>query len=154
MQNDETVHADRALQRIYRFLGFLLRRAHQITSSAFTQAYRDLELTPTQYGVLYMLKYMGSLDQAAVARLLKLDRSTTGMVVDLLVRRELVQRRKSEVDQRRYELDLTDSGRAVLEQAEKLAPAVRSKLLDTFTPAERKELIRLLKKFVRATSVE
>lgn len=152
MEEPFSAEAARALRRLYKLPGYLLRRSHQIASSTLVQAYRDVDITPTQYGVLYILNHVGTLDQSTVARLLRFDRSTTGMVIGLLVERGLIRREKSPLDQRRYMLGLTAEGKEVLRKADKLGPGVRRHLLDAFTADEQKEFIRLLAKFVATFS--
>jgi MarR family transcriptional regulator, lower aerobic nicotinate degradation pathway regulator len=142
--------ADAAFGDLYGRPGFLLRRGHQIASSAFVQACRRLALTPNQYGVLYSLHHLGALDQTALAARLALDRSTTGLIVELLEKRRLIARRRSLADRRRNELALTAEGKKVFKRAERLAGEIRSTLLGVFSRAERAEFLRLLAKFVDA----
>jgi len=132
--------------------GFLIRRAHQIATSVFIEICRDEELTPSQYGVLYMLQNEGSSDQSAIARLVGLDRSTTGLVVGGLARRGLLRKQPSATDRRRNALALTPRGHALLERCAPLAEEAKMALLAAFTAAERKEFLRLLKKFTSANN--
>ena len=64
--------------------GFMLRRAHQIAVSLFMEETGELRITTTQFGILHLLKHSPGLDQISVAKLLGLDRSTTGMVLGTL----------------------------------------------------------------------
>lgn len=132
--------------------GFLIRRAHQIATSVFVENCRDEELTPSQYGVLYMLHNEGPADQSAIARLVGLDRSTTGLVIGGLATRGLLRKRPSREDRRRSELTLTPRGRAMLLRCEPLAENAKRALLAAFTAAERREFLRLLKKFTSANN--
>lgn len=150
MSKARTDEPDKIFQELYDRPGFLLRRGHQIATAAFVEACREVELTPTQYGVIFSLKHMGALDQSAIARLVGLDRSTTGLVVELLEKRGIVHRRRSETDLRKNELELTPAGRRLFTKAEGLAAQERLQLLSVLTPQERTEFIRLLGKFVDA----
>ncbi len=132
--------------------GFMIRRAHQIATSVFVDMCRDSELTPSQYGALYVLEHRGPSDQTAIARLVGLDRSTTGLVIRGLVRRGLVDKRPSAADRRASALTLSARGRAVLKKCEPQAAAAKKALLVAFTPAERREFLRLLKKFTTANN--
>ncbi len=132
--------------------GFLIRRAHQIANSVFIDMCRAEELTPSQYGVLYLLQHDGPTDQTAIARLVGLDRSTTGLVVGGLARRGLLRKQPSSLDKRRSALTLTPRGRALLERCEPLAAQVKETLLAAFSRAERAEFLRLLKKFTAANN--
>jgi DNA-binding MarR family transcriptional regulator len=130
--------------------GFLIRRAHQIATSVFVEVCRKEELTPSQYGVLYMLQHEGPADQSAIARLVGLDRSTTGLVIAGLARRRLLRKQASSTDRRRSVLTLTPRGHRLLQRCEPLAEEAKVALLAALTAAERKEFLRLLKKFTAA----
>lgn len=132
--------------------GFLIRRAHQIATSVFVEMCREEELTPSQYGVLYMIEHEGPADQAAIARLLGLDRSTTGLVVGGLARRGLLRKQASTADRRRSTLKLTPRGQSLLKRCEPLAEEAKEALLAAFTAAERKQFLRLLKKLTAANN--
>jgi DNA-binding MarR family transcriptional regulator len=132
--------------------GFLIRRAHQIATSVFVDACREEELTPSQYGVLHMLQHEGPSDQSAIARLVGLDRSTTGLVIRGLDARGLLRKQPSMADRRRSALTLTPRGRALLLRCEPLAEQAKLALLAAFTAAERMEFLRLLKKFTAANN--
>jgi DNA-binding MarR family transcriptional regulator len=132
--------------------GFLIRRAHQIATSVFIEVCREEGLTPSQYGVLYMLQHEGPSDQSAIARLVGLDRSTTGLVIRGLAERGLLRKQASEEDRRRSALTLTPRGHALMQRCEPLAEEAKVALLAAFTAAERREFLRLLKKFTAANN--
>src|SRR4051794_37094568 len=89
------------LQELYRRPGFMIRRCHQIAASIFADECREFDLTTTQYGILYVLSRHSGLDQISLARLLGLDRSTTGMVVGRLEERQLLRRAIDPDDKRK-----------------------------------------------------
>ena len=130
--------------------GFLIRRAHQISQSVFIDECSNLDITSTQFGILWILDRAGELDQIGIARLLGFDRSTTALVVKLLERRGLIKRSLHHLDRRRYVLRLTTLGRDLRRRAEPHVDRVRARLEAPFTPGESKLFSRLLKKFTRA----
>lgn len=130
--------------------GFLIRRAHQISQSVFIEECGGLDITATQFGVLWVLSRAGALDQIGIARLLGFDRSTTGLVVKLLEDRKLIVRTPDEDDRRRYVLRLTKAGDDLRRRAEPRVNKVRQRLEAVFSPAERKSFARLLDKFTRS----
>jgi DNA-binding MarR family transcriptional regulator len=141
---------DEALRVLYQRPGFLIRRAHQITSSLFWEESKTLGITSTQCGALYVLNAFSQLDQISLAKLVGFDRSTTAMVLKKLEGDGLVMRRPDAHDRRRKMLEITPRGRAVL--AEMGAPMQRAqaRTLEIFTVDERETLLRLLGKLVRA----
>src|SRR6202035_6042035 len=80
------------IKDLYRRPGFMIRRAHQIAVSLFLEETGELGITNRQYGILIALKHRPGIDQISVARLLGLDRSTTGMVIKTLEKAGLVGR--------------------------------------------------------------
>lgn len=142
-QPDETLLAE-----LYARPGFMLRRAHQIGIDVFIQACAPLDITPSQYGVLYIVSLKGSISQIGVSRLIGLDRSTTALVVRLLTERGLLIKKQSAQDARKAEIQLTTEGQRVFREAEKLASQEMKMLLSPFTEQESQIFLTLLEKFV------
>ena len=130
--------------------GFLIRRAHQISQAIFIEECEGLDITSTQFGVLWVLGHGDQLDQITIARLLGFDRSTTSMVVKLLEDRKLVVRSPDKDDRRRSVLRLTKAGEDLRRRAESPVDRVRQRLESVFTSAEAKTFSRLLDKFSRS----
>ncbi len=138
------------LTAITRRPGFMIRRAHQIATAVFLDEGGPHGLTTTQFGLLSLLEHRPHLDQISAARLLGLDRSTTGMVLNSLERAGLLVRVVASNDKRRRVLTMTPAGRDRL--ASMQAPAARAveRLLAPLDPAERPVLIGLLAKLIGA----
>ena len=118
------------LTELYRRPGFLIRRAQQIAVSLFLEETGALGITNTQYGILLVLKHRPGIDQISVAKLLGLDRSTTGMVLGKLEKAGLIGRCVGE-DRRKRNLALTPAGERMLARlgepgAPKLGPGQTS----------------------------
>lgn len=140
--------AESTLEELYRRPGFLIRRAQQIAVSLFLEESGALGTTNTQYGILMVLKHRPGTDQITLARLLGLDRSTTGMVLDKLEQTGLVKRRIATGDRRKRELVLTRAGARMLEQLAGPAQRAQSRVLSPFTAEERIAFLALLDKLV------
>src|ERR1700704_2344452 len=93
-----------SLEELYRRPGFLIRRAQQIAVSLFLEETGELGITNTQYGLLFVIKRHPGIDQISVAKLLGLDRSTTGMVLGKLEEAGLVGRSLGVHDRRKRSL--------------------------------------------------
>lgn len=140
--------AESTLEELYRRPGFLIRRAQQIAVSLFLEESGALGTTNTQYGILMVLKHRPGADQITLARLLGLDRSTTGMVLDKLEQTKLVKRRIATGDRRKRELVLTREGQRMLEQLAAPAQRAQSRVLSPFTVEESTAFLALLEKLV------
>jgi DNA-binding MarR family transcriptional regulator len=138
-----------SLDDLYRRPGFMIRRAHQIAVSLFLDETGELGITNRQYGILFALAQKPGIDQISVARLLGLDRSTTGMVITKLEQAGLVGRDVGARDRRRVSLRLTRAGERMLERLAVPAQRAQARVLSGFTPPERAQFLALLDKFIR-----
>ena len=150
MTNQKPSHRsdDEMLAELYARPGFMLRRAHQIAMDLFIQACSPVNITPSQYGVLYIINTVGSVSQIGIARLIGLDRSTTALVVRLLTERGLLEKRQSKDDARSSAIQLTEEGKKIFREAETLANREMKMMLEPFSEKEGHLFLSLLKKFV------
>ena len=150
-RNDATGEFDLAntkLEDLYRRPGFMIRRAHQISVSLFLAETGALGVTNRQYGILFALRHRPGVDQISVARLLGLDRSTTGMVIRKLEQAGLIGRAVGARDRRRASLALTRAGERLLDRLAAPAQRAQARVLAAFTPAERAPFLALLEKLI------
>lgn len=126
----------------------MIRRAQQIAVSLFLEETGELGITNTQYGILTVLKDRPGVDQISLAKLLGLDRSTTGMVLGKLEKAGLVGRFIGTHDRRRRNLALTSAGEAMLKRLAEPARRAQMQVLSPFTAEERMMFLALLEKFV------
>jgi DNA-binding MarR family transcriptional regulator len=125
--------------------GHLIRRAQQIAVSKFHEVH-GRDVTPIQYAILRTLHENPGVDQVTLAQLIALDTSSTADIAARLetkgwILREVLPRR-----QRR--LSLTPAGAAVLQKLRPGAQAMVRGLMSDLEPGERREFMRLLRKFV------
>ena len=137
-----------SLDVLYKRPGFMLRRAHQITVSLFMLHPDAKNITTTQYGVLVILRACEGLDQISLAKKVGLDRSTTGLVVKKLDKSGYLVRIADPKDGRRKIIVLTAKGERKLESLKDVAARAQELALSVFTPAEAKQFLSLLAKFV------
>jgi DNA-binding MarR family transcriptional regulator len=135
---------------VFRMPTFLIRRAHQIATSVFTQACQELNLTPSQYAVLFALRHSGECSQNELGRAVALDRCTTSLVVRTLFERDLVRKSDDASDQRKIVLRLTDAGRLLLVRAERLSAKASREMLAVMGGNQAQALVNLLEKFTLA----
>ena len=134
------------LEELYQRPGFLIRRAQQIAVAIFLEETGALRITNTQYGILFLLKQRPGLDQISVAKLLGLDRSTTGMVLGKLEKAGLIGRVVGAHDRRTRTLALTQAGEALLAQLAEPARRAQTRMLAPFSVEEREVFLKLLSK--------
>jgi len=132
------------LKKLYRRPGFMIRRAHQIAVALFLEETGELGITTTQYGILFVLRHRPGIDQISVAKLLGLDRSTTGMVVAKLEQAGLVGRATAAGDRRRRSLKLTRAGERMLARLAAPAERAQARVLSALAPQERTLFLDML----------
>ena len=131
---------------LYAEPGHLIRRAHQLAVSVFHDTH-GRQITPVQYGILRALQDTPGIDQVTLAEKVALDTSTTADIATRLeskgwiVREMLARRQRS--------LRLTPEGEAIVTQMLPRVLPMYRQLLAPLEPAEKKELLRLLRKLVR-----
>ena len=133
-----------------RYPAFLVRRLNQVSTAHFAQvmAENNLDLTPVQFAALRAITDEPGLDQGTIASRIACDRVTTGDVINRLVRKNLVERRRSTADRRSRELFASEEGGRTLDIIMPLIDEVQERLTTNLDRAELKQLVTLLRKAV------
>jgi MarR family transcriptional regulator, temperature-dependent positive regulator of motility len=100
----------------------LLHRATQSADSVFDTKIGG-DLTTRQLAVLEAVAVHEGANQPILGQVTGIDRSTTTYLVKRLMRKGLLQRRRTTADTRAYAVNLTNEGRRALR---KLGPAVKA----------------------------
>ena len=95
----------------------LLHRASQIADDLFANHQELNDLTSRQFIVLAAIRGTDGISQTDITAATKIDRSTLTDLVSRLQARGLVERNRSRMDARSYEVRLTANGEALLEVA-------------------------------------
>lgn len=128
-----------------RSLLHLLHRASQAADELFDEKLPSDQLTPRQFVVLMTVLEADGLNQTEIVQRTGIDRSTlTGIVQRLLVK-GLLSRRRSRLDRRAYEVRLSPVGLNVLEAAMPVVSEVDERLLTKLAPGQTDELFALLR---------
>jgi DNA-binding MarR family transcriptional regulator len=135
---------------ITRSVVHLLHRADQCSAEAFSLSLAHRDITPRQFAVLIAIAAREGATQTTITEDTGIDRSTMVDVVRRLMKRGLLQRRRSRTDARSYIVRLTDDGRRVVEAAQPEAADVDKAILAALSPAERGAFQEALTKVVAA----
>lgn len=125
-------------------IGFILRKVSQRHTAIFTAAFGS-DLTAPQWATLSKLHEIGPTSQNQLGRLVALDAATIKGVVDRLSARGLTETSPDPDDARRVVVALTQAGRAEAEKGFATAQRITEETLAPLSPAERSQLIALLK---------
>src|ERR1700689_634046 len=133
-------------------LGGLLRRSQQLHLQMWGSDVSD-DVTSPQSSVLLSIYQGGEVDLRTVGLNASLDRSTLSAVVDRLIRRHYVQRRRDPKDSRKHLLALTEEGKAVSAELQRRSELLNRRLLRLLGEEESAQLISLLQRFVVAAEL-
>ena len=142
----ESAIDDDPLYTIEQQVGFLLRRAHQRSSSIFQKLFADSGLTPLQFTSLVKIRDQGRASQNLLGRLTHADPATIMGVINRLVERGLIRKSADPDDKRKSILILTSKGLNLIEALETAARSVSEETLAPLSANEQKTFLRLLTK--------
>ncbi len=128
----------------------LLHRVHQCAGELFQSHMNGLDVTTTQYTVLVVAGEKDGLSQQDIINATGIDRSTVSQVVQLLVRKGLLKRRRTRHDARAYAVSLTDAGRDVLKTSEPIVGRIEQALVEALPATRAKAFISNLRTIVEA----
>jgi DNA-binding MarR family transcriptional regulator len=141
------------LAQVYERPGFKIRRCHQIAVSIFMEECARFNLTTTQFGLMMAVKQLPGVDQAALSRVIGLDRSTTATVIDRMVKRGILRRDPHSEDRRKNRITLSESGEQLLRDVQPAAGRARERLLEPLQEDEKKLFLSLLQRILDANNV-
>lgn len=124
--------------------GAIFRRLHQLAVARFTSEMGDIGLTPIQWSALFTIAKQPGIDQITLSREIFIDPSTIAGVLERLETRKLVKRIVSPDDRRVRLLSITEDGIAVMKEANEVVFRTQDWLMETLSPAERKQLMKLM----------
>ncbi len=94
-----------------------------------------IDLTARQYVVLATIAGQDGLSQQAVIDATGIDRSTVSQVVQTLVRKGMVKRRRTREDGRVYSVTLTPLGRDALKASEPIVRRIDEEIIAALPPS-------------------
>jgi DNA-binding MarR family transcriptional regulator len=126
----------------------LLHQAEQAAGRLFAARAMG-STTPRQLAILVAVSENDGLNQTDVVQRTGIDRSTLTEIISRLLRKGLLQRRRSRVDTRAKVLSLTDKGRRLLEAPRPMESNVDARLLAVLPIAHRKPFLAALQAIIR-----
>ncbi|MEM7778294.1 MAG: MarR family transcriptional regulator [Pseudomonadota bacterium] len=130
----------------------LLHRAGQCAGDVFQSEMSTGELTPRQYAVLVTVARHEGLSQTNLVSRTGIDRSTLADIIRRMMKKGLIQRRRTKEDARAYSVKLTDEGRRILESAQPTVQRVDERVLAVLPGQQRDQFLKDLALIVGALS--
>jgi DNA-binding MarR family transcriptional regulator len=131
---------------IAEFAGQLFFRLWRASHTRVAEALQTVGLTPATFGVLNVIAAREGAIQQEISSAMGIDPSAMVSLIDELEAAELAERRPHAKDRRAREVAITSKGIKLLERARGMAFQVEDEVLRGLSAAERRELLRLLRR--------
>ena len=128
------------------WIGFNLRMAQESTFQAFSHLSKEIGENPGRFAALTLIGRNPGISQTALSRASGRDKSSLTPVLEDLVRRGLVARRRTDDDRRTYRLSLTADGDRALARLNKCAQRHERNLDRIIGMRDRKRFLQTLKR--------
>lgn len=125
-------------------VGYALRRAQIAVFRHFAKRFSDLDITPTQLGILTVVGNNPGCKQSEVGAALGIKRANIVPLIDGLAERNLVVRGQAFADRRSHALGLTSEGRALLAELRRREAEHERQVAARIGPGGRRQLLALL----------
>ena len=130
----------------------LLHRAGQCAGDAFHAEIQESELTPRQFAVLTTVATNEGISQTGLVERTGIDRSTLADIVRRMLKKGLLQRRRTRDDARAYAVKLTDEGKRILRSVDPIARRVDERILEGLSAKQREQFLDDLSSIVDTLS--
>ncbi len=128
------------------WIGFNLRMAQEATFQAFSRRSQEIGESPGRFAALTLIARNPGISQTELSHASGRDKSSVTPVVEDLVRRGLVARKRERSDRRAYRLSLTPAGKRTLLNMTRVARKHEVNLDRIITRRERNRFLAILKK--------
>ena len=128
------------------WIGFNLRMAQESAFQAFSRRSQEIGEGPGRFATLTLISRNPGISQTELSLAAGRDKSSLTPVVEDLVRRGLVARKRMRDDRRTYRLNLTAAGKKTLTQLTRCARRHERNLDAIIGQRDRKRFIQILKR--------
>ena len=126
----------------------LLHRVHQRATELFQEKMAGTNLTARQYVVLVTAAQKDGASQQYIIDATGIDRSTVSQIMQTMIRKGLLKRKRTKEDARAYAITLTEHGRDVLKTSEMIVSGVDEALIAALPASRAKTFIDNLRSII------
>lgn len=126
----------------------LLHRVGQCVGELFHAEMAGIDLTARQYVILVAAAHNDGPSQQDIIDHTGIDRSTVSQVVQIMIRKGLLRRRRTPQDARAYAITLTPHGRDVLKASEPIVGRIDDTLVAVLTTTRASSFVDNLRTIV------
>ena len=132
----------------------LLRRCVQYANDLFSREPGVSELTKQQFTVLAAVEQNEGMSQTDLVRITGIDRSTLAEMIRRMIEKGLLDRQRTETDQRANAVRIAVGGRKALRSARAASERVERTLLSSLPAADRTRFLKMLSAVVQQAENE
>jgi DNA-binding MarR family transcriptional regulator len=126
----------------------LLHRAHQRATELFQEKMAGIDITARQYVVLVTVAQNDGASQQDIIDDTGIDRSTVSQIMQTMIRKGLLKRKRTKEDARAYAITVTDQGRDILKASEAIVEGVNEALVAALPATRAKTFIDNLRSII------
>jgi DNA-binding MarR family transcriptional regulator len=145
-KNGEAIAESIRFGALEHWVGFNLRMAQEHAFEAFSRRSQEIGESPGRFATLTLIARNPGISQTELSHANGRDKSSLTPVVEDLVRRGLVERRRMREDRRTYRLNLTPAGRKTLTMLTRCARRHERALDGIIGRRNRARFLQILKK--------
>lgn len=135
-------------------VGPAIRLLRNVLASRIVAAFEPFGLRTGTFSTMALIAANPGCSQSEIARHIGTDKSLVVAIVDDLERKGLAARRRSTQDRRRNVLTLTEQGRALMIELDRIGREIEMPIRNVLTPVEVDQLIRLTRRAVDGLMTE
>ena len=132
----------------------LLRRCVQYANDLFSREPGASDLTKQQFTVLSAVEQNEGMSQTDLVGITGIDRSTLAEMIRRMLEKGLLDRQRTEADQRANAVHIAVGGRKALRSARSASERVERALLSGLTAADRAKFLKMLSAIVQQAESE
>lgn len=125
-------------------MGFTIGNTYRRMVQHVSVHLRPFAITPEQFSVLFQLYKAGGTKQKDLAARTSKDQPTMTRILDVLLRKGLVEKKTCDSDRRAFIISITDAGKALMDQAIPAEEKAISEVFAGFDPAQLEQLRQMM----------
>jgi DNA-binding MarR family transcriptional regulator len=145
-KNGESIAGSIKFGPLATWIGFNLRMAQEATFQAFSRRSQEIGESPGRFATLTLIARNPGISQTELSLANGRDKSSLTPVVEDLVRRGLIERKRVDNDRRTYRLNVTAAGKKTLTDLTRCARRHERNLDRIIGARDRQRFLKLLKK--------
>lgn len=129
-----------------KYFGSFVERNFKLIKQTFSKAFKKagIDITPEQWVIIDLLHKDDGVSQNDLAEQSDKDAPTVSRIIDILERKNLIERRNVQGDRRKYHIFLMEDGRAIHNKLNPIVENLRIKGWENLSDDDYKTFLRIM----------